>query len=72
MKEATLNLVVAMHTCPVVSCPDPTLCEEKGICMVNMDTFLGPGKGINFEHPNQIAVLSTSCDFLPQEFGSTN
>ena len=30
------------------------------------------GQGKEFERPNQIAVLSKSCDFLPQEFGSTN
>ena len=44
----------------LVSCPDPTLCKEKGL--VNN---LGPGKGI-------WASLSKSCDYLPQEFRSTN
>ena len=29
-------------------------------------------EGKEFEHSNQIAALSKSCNYLPQEFGRTN
>ena len=46
----------------LVSCPDSTLCKGKGLVIMTHSLDLGK----EFGHPNQIAALSKSCDYLPQ------
>ena len=60
---------LVMTTVHLVSSPDPTLCEGKGIWCIWTQSL---GQGKEFERSNQIAALSKSCDYLLQEVGRTN